>query len=132
MAKFVKKDTYHVGIVGATGAVGIEVISCLYKRNFPVNELHLYASARSAGKGISCQYGTLTVEEYSVEKARTCDFVFLAVFGDFALQNAPLLCEGDGPVVIDNSSAFRYMDNIPLVVRNLWLPFLLLLLHLTY
>ena len=52
----------HVGIVGATGAVGLEVMSCCHKRNFPVGKLRLFASPRSAGKVISTPYGDITVE----------------------------------------------------------------------
>ena len=52
----------HVGIVGATGAVGLEVISCLHKRSFPVGKLRLFASPRSAGKIVSTPYGDITVE----------------------------------------------------------------------
>eukprot|EP01036_Dinobryon_divergens_P039899 gene39899-52670_t len=105
-----------IGIAGATGAVGIEVISVLHKRQFPVDSIRLYASARSAGKVMTTPYGDLTIEEFTVESARSCHLVFLAVSGDFALQYGKLLTEGSGPVVIDNSSAFRYMDDIPLVV----------------
>lgn len=111
--------SYKVGVVGATGAVGIEVVACMFKKSFPVSTLHLYASARSAGKVLTTEYGDITIEEYKLETARTCDFVFLAVSGDFALENATKLVEGDGPVVIDNSSAFRYMPNIPLVVPEI-------------
>jgi aspartate-semialdehyde dehydrogenase len=64
------------------------------------------------------------VEEFSVEKVRTDnDFVFLAVSGDFALKYASEIAAGDGPIVIDNSSAFRYFDHIPLVVMSLLYPF---------
>lgn len=111
--------TYKVGVVGATGAVGMEVVKVLFKTGFPVSTLHMYASKRSAGKILNTDYGDLTVEEYTIETARTCDFVFLAVSGDFALENAFKLIEGDGPIVIDNSSAFRYMDHIPLVVPEI-------------
>jgi aspartate-semialdehyde dehydrogenase len=107
---------YRIGIVGATGAVGIEIIKCLFKRSFPIESLHLFASAKSAGKIVYTDYGEITVESYSVEHARKCHFVFLAVTGEFALENAKLLTEGDGPIVIDNSSAFRYHPDIPLVV----------------
>ena len=109
---------YKVGIIGATGAVGIEVISCLHKRSFPLASLHLYASAKSAGKVIETEFGSITVEEFSIEAARTCHFIFMAVSGDFALENAKKICEGDGPIVIDNSSAFRYDADIPLVVKK--------------
>ena len=62
------------------------------------------------------------MEEFSVEKVRADnDFVFLAVSGDFALKYAPEIAAGDGPIVIDNSSAFRYIDHIPLVVITLCL-----------
>ena len=63
-------------------------------------------------------YGDIRIEEFSVEAARTCKFVFLAVSGEFALEYARLISEGDGPIVIDNSSAFRYMSDIPLVVSE--------------
>lgn len=115
MASF--DEGYRVGIVGATGAVGIEVISCLRKCSFPVASLHLYASAKSAGKLIDTEFGSITIEEFSIEASRSCHFVFLAVSGEFALENAQKICAGDGPVVIDNSSAFRYDVDIPLVVR---------------
>lgn len=107
---------YVVGVIGATGAVGIEIVECLKNRNFPVSELRLYSSAKSSGKIISTHLGDITVEEYTLERARSCHFVFLAVSGDFALANARLLAVGDGPIVIDNSSALRYESDVPLVV----------------
>ena len=58
----------------------------------------------------------MTVEEFTVSSARECKFVFLAVSGDFALEHAKAISDNDGPIVIDNSSAFRYMPEIPLVV----------------
>jgi aspartate-semialdehyde dehydrogenase len=112
-------DAVAVGIVGCTGAVGIEIVSVLEKLSFPVSKLHLFASARSAGKIISTGYGDIVVEEFSVASARQCQYVFLAVSGEFALEHAEAICAGDGPIVIDNSSAFRYMPNIPLVVPEI-------------
>ena len=118
-----------VGIVGATGAVGLEVITCLHRRSFPFPKnpdgtlprltLRLFASPRSAGKVISTPYGDLTVEAFRVEAAQECRFVFLAVSGDFALEHAKNICANGTTVVIDNSSAFRYMDDIPLVVPEI-------------
>lgn len=65
-------------------------------------------------------YGEIKVEEFSVEQARLNDFVFLAVSGEFAFEHARAISEGeDGAIVIDNSSAFRYMDDIPLVVSQI-------------
>jgi aspartate-semialdehyde dehydrogenase len=63
--------------------------------------------------------GSIVVEEFSVARSRECDIVFLAVSGDFALEHARAISEGDGPIVIDNSSAFRYMPEIPLVVPEI-------------
>ena len=109
-----------VGIVGATGAVGVEIINVLLKLSFPVSRLRLFASARSAGKLITTGYGDIAVEEFSVALARECKFVFLAVSGEFALEHAPAISAGDdGAIVIDNSSAFRYMPEIPLVVPEI-------------
>jgi len=111
--------SYRVGIVGATGAVGLELISCLHARGFPISSLHLYASARSSGTALTTVYGEITVEIFTVDESRKNDFVFLAVSGEFALEYARRISEGaDGAIVIDNSSAFRYMDDIPLVVRD--------------
>mmetsp|Transcript_3799 Transcript_3799/g.6286 ORF Transcript_3799/g.6286 Transcript_3799/m.6286 type:complete len:344 (+) Transcript_3799:49-1080(+) len=119
MSGYVASANYEVGIVGATGAVGIEIVKCLFKKSFPLSKLHLYASARSAGKKVETEYGDIVVEEYKLEEARKCKLVFLAVSGDFALANGRELTAGDGPVVIDNSSAFRYMPEIPLVVPEI-------------
>jgi aspartate-semialdehyde dehydrogenase len=119
MASFTSSGVV-VGIVGATGAVGVEVIKCLEKLSFPVSRLRLFASARSAGKLIPTGYGDIAVEEFTVAAARECKFVFLAVSGDFALEHAKAISAGDdGAIVIDNSSAFRYMPDIPLVVPEI-------------
>ena len=121
--------TPTVGIVGATGAVGLEVISCLHRRSFPLPKkangsladmsLRLFASPRSAGKVISTPFGDITVEAFSVDAARECRFIFLAVSGDFALEHARAITATGSTIVIDNSSAFRYMDDIPLVVPEI-------------
>lgn len=107
---------YVVGIVGATGAVGVEIIKCLKEREFPMSEIHLYSSAKSSGNVIVTSLGDIIVQEYSLECARLCQIIFLAVSGEFSLVNARLLAAGDGPVVIDNSSAWRYDADVPLVV----------------
>lgn len=107
-----------VGIIGCTGAVGQEMIRVLEHRHFPLKELRLFASQRSAGKTVSTKFGEITIEACDVEKAGELDVVLLAVSGDFAKENAPKLVE-KGAVVIDNSSAFRYDDAIPLVVPEI-------------
>lgn len=76
-------------------------------------------SERSAGKNIETKFGDVTVEQFDVDLARECDVVFLAVSGSFALEHAEKIGADGGPVVIDNSSAFRYMDHVPLVVPEI-------------
>jgi len=110
---------YKVGVIGATGAVGAEMIKVLKDRNFPVSELHLFASERSAGKKLETPFGEKEVELFSVDAAKEMDFVFLAVDGDFAKEFAPQIAVEGGAIVIDNSSAFRYDDEIPLVVPEI-------------
>lgn len=110
-------ETYSVGIIGATGAVGVEMINVLKDRNFPVSELTLFASERSAGKTIETAFGPKTIELFSVEATSKCDFVFMAVSGDFSKEYAPQIAENT--VVIDNSSAWRMDDNVPLIVPEI-------------
>jgi aspartate-semialdehyde dehydrogenase len=110
---------YSVGIVGATGAVGEEILGVMEKRKFPSTNIKLYASEKSAGKVIdSSFYGKLTLEEFTFESASKLDVVLLAVGGDFSLEWAEKLSDA-GVLVIDNSSAFRYKDDVPLVVPEI-------------
>ena len=90
--------SYKVGIVGCSGAVGQEMIAVLGDRGFPVSELHLFASSRSAGKVFPTPFGEITVEEFSVEKTSGLDFVLLAVSGSFAQEHARTIAAA-GPVV---------------------------------
>ena len=100
---------YTVAVVGASGAVGQELVKVLERRSsegsFSVDRLRLFGSSRSAGTTVeSTIFGTITVELFTVESVRECHVVFLAVSGDFALEHAKNICAGDnGPVVIDNS-----------------------------
>lgn len=111
-------STYNVGIIGCTGAVGEEMIKVLFDRNFPLKKLHLFASARSSGKSMPTPFGDILIEEFDVEKAKNLDFVLMAVSGDFAKEYAPQIATGKA-IVIDNSSAFRYEENIPLIVPEI-------------
>jgi len=112
--------SYTVGVVGATGAVGKEIVGVLENRDFPVSKLRIFGSSRSAGKELETNFGKVTVELFDDDKARECDVVFLAVSGDFALEHAKKISEGeDGAVVIDNSSAFRYKPDVPLCVPEI-------------
>jgi aspartate-semialdehyde dehydrogenase len=105
----------RVGVIGATGAVGKELVEVLGKRRFPVTKLRLFASGRSAGTRVKTPFGEITIEEFTPEKAKDLDLALLAVSGDFAKQHAPALVAA-GVTVVDNSSAFRLDDNVPLVV----------------
>lgn len=112
---------YSVAIVGGSGAVGKEIIPCLENRDIlPVNRLRIFGSSRSAGRKVQTKFGEIEIEIFSVGAARECDVVFLAVSGDFSKENAEKICSGDdGSIVIDNSSAFRYEPEIPLVVPEI-------------
>ena len=102
----VSLNSYTVGIVGATGAVGKEIRNCLEDRGvLKVEKLRFFGSKRSAGKIVSTKNnGDVEIELFTVEAARECDLVFLAVDGDFALAHAKAISEGDdGAIVVDNS-----------------------------
>ena len=121
--RFVIARMVKVAIVGATGAVGREMIACLHSEKFTLdttNGLKLFASAKSAGVEMDTPFGILKVEEFSVEavKAAGSKIVFLAVSGDFSLEFSKKLVEINC-LVIDNSSAFRYDVNVPLIVPEL-------------
>jgi aspartate-semialdehyde dehydrogenase len=94
------------------------MVKVLHDRHFPVAELKLFASARSASKKVTTPYGEKTIEAFSVEALKGFDFVLMAVSGDFAKEFAPQLA-AQGSTVIDNSSAFRYDPAIPLVVPEI-------------
>ncbi|MGX5201512.1 aspartate-semialdehyde dehydrogenase [Aliikangiella sp. IMCC44632] len=106
---------YNVTIVGATGAVGQEIIKVLAKRDFAVKKLTLLASKRSVGKEYHTAFGVLKVEEFQPQAFADQDFVFFATSGEHAKANVPAAVKA-GAIVIDNSSAFRLDDNVPLVV----------------
>jgi aspartate-semialdehyde dehydrogenase len=105
----------EVAIVGATGAVGREMVDVLHRRGFPVRRLRLFASGRSAGRVMSTPFGDLSIEAFTEEAAGACDVALLAVSGDFAKAHARALA-ARGALVIDNSSALRLEADVPLVV----------------
>jgi len=106
---------YRVAVVGATGAVGQEMIKTLEQRNFPVSEIKLLASARSAGKKLKFKGEEVTVEELKPESFEGIDIALFSAGGDRSKQFAPEAVKR-GAVVIDNSSAFRMEPDVPLVV----------------
>ena len=108
-------QSYRVAVLGATGAVGTELLSLLESRQFPIAELKLLASARSAGKKIAFQGANLTVEPLDEHAFDNVDLVLASAGGSVSRQWAPKAVEA-GAVVIDNSSAFRMDPQVPLVV----------------
>ncbi len=108
----------NVGILGATGAVGREMLKILEERSFPVRELHLLASARSVGQKIPFRGEELTVELACDEAFQGLDIVLGAAENDIAEKFAPAIVKA-GAVFVDNSSAFRLDPNVPLVVPEI-------------
>ncbi|GFP76804.1 aspartate-semialdehyde dehydrogenase [Clostridium fungisolvens] len=108
---------FNVAIVGATGNVGRKFIEILAERNFPIKDLYLFASKRSAGKTMKFKDIDYVVEELCDEniKSKKIDFALFSAGGDASLQFAPKFAE-IGAVVIDNSSAWRMDPKVPLVV----------------
>ena len=109
---------YTVAVLGATGAVGREMMKILAERNFPVEELHLLASARSVGQKVEWQGQELTVELACDEAFEGMDIVLGAAENDIAERFAPAIVKS-GAVFVDNSSAFRLDPNVPLVVPEI-------------
>ncbi len=110
-----KKDKYVVAVVGATGAVGNEMISVLEKRNFPVENLRLFASERSAGKTLDFNGKPVTVETLTDKVFDGIDIALFSAGGDRSKEFGPAAAKA-GCVVVDNSSAWRMDPEVPLVV----------------
>lgn len=107
---------YNVTIVGATGKVGRTFLEVLEKRNFPINNLYLYASKKSAGLKLNFKNKEFEVIELIEENIREdIDFAFFSAGGDTSLKFSPIFAKKNA-IVIDNSSAFRMDPNIPLIV----------------
>ena len=108
----------HVAIVGATRAVGREMLVCLSERNFPLSKLTLLASARSAGKKLTFRDEELTIEELTADSFNGIDIALFSAGGGISEKFGPLAAEA-GCIVIDNSSAFRMDPGVPLVVPEI-------------
>ncbi|MBF2001829.1 MAG: aspartate-semialdehyde dehydrogenase [Synechococcales cyanobacterium M58_A2018_015] len=108
-------QSYRVAILGATGAVGTELLELLAQRNFPVAELRLLASPRSAGQSLVFQGESLQVEAVNEQSFEGVDLVLASAGGSISKAWAPKAVAA-GAVVIDNSSAFRMDPAVPLVV----------------
>ena len=107
-----------VAIVGATGAVGIELLGCLERRNFPVSQLRLFASARSAGKTLPFKGKQIPVQELTEAGLTGVDIGLYSAGSSTSKRFAPIAVS-KGAVVVDNSSAFRMDPTVPLVVPEI-------------
>lgn len=112
------KVSITVGIVGATGVVGQELLRLLHERNFPMASLRLFASARSAGKIVECAGKKYTVEEAKAGVFADVDVAFFAVDGSTTRALAPDAVKA-GCLVIDKSSAYRMDEDVPLVIPEI-------------
>ncbi len=110
-----EKDQYIVAVVGATGAVGRETVEVLEERKFPVDELRLFASERSAGEKVAFQGEDRPVQFLTKEVFRGVDIALFSAGAEISREYAPIAAQA-GAVVIDNSSAFRMVSEVPLVV----------------
>src|ERR1700732_4737780 len=103
---------YHIAVVGATGAVGTELLRVLERRSFPVATLRAIGSKRSAGKSVRLNDQPVTVEELNERSFDKIDIVFFSAGGETSRNFAPI-AQKAGAVVIDNSSVFRMDPHVP-------------------
>lgn len=107
---------YNVAVVGASGVVGRKMVQVLEERNFPVNQLFLFSSIRSAGKKIPFKGEEITIQELTPESLTApIEIAIFSAGGGTSLKYAPIAAE-NGIFVIDNSSAWRMEEGVPLVV----------------
>ena len=106
---------FNVAVAGATGAVGVEMLKTLEKRNFPVKNLKLLASARSAGKTMEFHGEKVVIEEMTPASFKGVDIALFSAGGSISQEFRRYVVDA-GAVMIDNSSAFRMDDDVPLIV----------------
>ncbi|MBS0627398.1 MAG: aspartate-semialdehyde dehydrogenase [Verrucomicrobia bacterium] len=105
----------NIGIVGASGAVGLEILKLLKDRNFPIETLKCFASSRSEGNLLPFGESKIIIEKLSANFSSSLDLVFFSAGSSVSRKYIPLALEA-GAIVIDNSSAFRLEENVPLVI----------------
>ena len=108
---------FHVAVVGATGAVGQTMLAILAERKFPVGKLSVLASARSAGNSVEFNGEKVTIEDLATFDPAGVEIALFSAGGGISKEYAPKFAAA-GAVVIDNSSSFRYDDDVPLVVSE--------------
>ncbi|HMG06672.1 MAG TPA: aspartate-semialdehyde dehydrogenase, partial [Chthoniobacterales bacterium] len=113
-----KAKSYHIAVVGATGAVGAELLRVLERRGFPVERLRPLCSGRSAGKTVSFQDEQIAALELSEKSFDGIDLAFFSAGGDISRRYAPI-ARVAGAIVIDNSSVFRMEPDVPLVIPEI-------------
>ena len=112
------RKKYHVAIVGATGAVGVELLRVMERHEFPVADLRLLASPRSAGRKLDFRGEAFPVESLAADAFDGSDLAFFSAGSGTAKQFAPI-AQRAGAVVIDNSSAFRMDPDVPLIIPEI-------------
>jgi aspartate-semialdehyde dehydrogenase len=112
------RKSYHVAVVGATGAVGAELLRVLERRGFPVEALRPLCSPRSAGTTVSFRGQKIPATELSAASFEGVDLAFFSAGGNISRQYAPIARKA-GAVVIDNSSVFRMEPDVPLVIPEI-------------
>jgi aspartate-semialdehyde dehydrogenase len=113
-----KRESYNIAIVGATGAVGQEMIRILEERNFPVGKLKLLASERSKGREVEFKGEKLIVEQLEENSFKNIHIALFSAGASRSREYAPKAVQS-GAVVIDNSSAFRMEPDVPLVIPEI-------------
>jgi aspartate-semialdehyde dehydrogenase len=112
------RKPYHIAVVGATGAVGFELLRVLERRAFPVKELLPLCSERSAGTTVSFQGKEIVARVLSAASFQGIDLAFFSAGGDISREFAPI-ARAAGAVVIDNSSVFRMEPDVPLIIPEI-------------
>jgi aspartate-semialdehyde dehydrogenase len=109
---------YHVAIIGATGAVGQELLHVLERRSFPMASLRPIGSSRSAGKSVRFRGESIPVQELGSESFDKIDIAFFSAGGEISRKFVPVACQADA-IAIDNSSVFRMEPHVPLVIPEI-------------
>ena len=115
---FSVKKEYHIAIVGATGAVGAELLRVLERRNFPVTTIRPLASGKSAGRKVQFRNQPIVVEELTEDSFDKIDIAFFSAGGEISRKFVPIARKADA-IVIDNSSVFRMEPDVPLLIPEI-------------
>ena len=110
--------SYHIAVVGATGAAGTELLRVLERRNFPVASLRAIGSERSAGKSVRFRGESIAIEKLAEPSFNKMDIAFFSAGGDVSRNYVPIACQSDA-IAIDKSSAFRMESHVPLVIPEI-------------